>query len=146
MPPYVSKLYIVKVEPDETDSAGSTTNVYSEDEVRIGTWFGLPLYRKSYHYRIPNTGILSGFPIMTYDEDMHVVHQTTRILRDDGFLMEDFSATTDAAGLSGTIEAKPDEHLIWLYCGSTIFTHIGNRPAVTILEYTKTPYDWETIT
>lgn len=129
---------IINGEVVDVGSDGGNENVYSTEEIRIGTWIdGKPLYRKVIYATTPGNDTLDGiFSLSKYAID--------KVISLSGFVnMKSGSVSFfNTSGLVGNTSA------IWILRASvnsknevsiqTTVSDAQSCPATLILEYTKT--------
>lgn len=113
----------------------SVQNVYSTEETRIGTWIdGKPLYRKCYFHQ--TTTIASGENVfLQIPTGFECKHFSATITRSSGDSFQNSIFLSDA---NWSCSIYLQQGFLKIYSGSSMAPTISNRPAITILEYTKT--------
>lgn len=123
----------VKAQIEAGPNPINAPNIYSTEEVRIGTWIdGKPLYRKCYEATTPaNSG--DGV-ILTVDSTMFVQNFQTRLhnssLAPNCFMIGSIMASTP---YNIMYWFRNDAHQLWVRT-----TGYLNMKVLAILEYTKT--------
>lgn len=108
---------------------GSSEELYSTEEIRIGTWIdGKPLYRKVIEFTTPESGNGTAF---TYDDNIQVVNLSGGIKKSDYSYRLFTLVGKDGMYANLTIEqgvATWDSNIV----------PYNNVRGIAILEYTKT--------
>lgn len=119
-------------------AAGSTQNVYSEEETVIGTYFGKPLYRKVYVTTTPKGDFSNVGTLLAYPEKFEVKAYRAVFDRNNGtkIINHMFLPISDSFSLTTWIYDK--DHAIGAMIGEFIKPQLENRPLIITLEYTKT--------
>lgn len=132
MPPYYVLCYIIKITDNngiEQPGEGSSGEVYSTEETRIGTWIdGKPLYRKVFNVTTPPT--TTSAMVADISEPFHLVDLYGHFTMQNG-------DEVPIPYLSGSnfVSAWLTLTGIKMAVSNNVFVSI---PAVIILEYTKT--------
>lgn len=123
-------VYVAVMKP-KVDDGGSSEEVYSEEEVRIGTWIdGKPLYRKTLHLESARTDAKIA------DMDPYIKSITNMYgTLEDSYGYSYNIPVVHPGGVLGVL-CKVSDHTI--HTATNNSTSFGNRPITLTLEYTKT--------
>lgn len=123
-------VYVAVMKP-KVDDGGSSEEVYSEEEVRIGTWIdGKPLYRKTLHLESARTDAKIA------DMDPYIKSITNMYgTLEDSYGYSYNIPVVHPGGVLGVL-CKVSDHTI--HTATNNSTSFGNRPLTLTLEYTKT--------
>lgn len=128
-------LYCIKaVSSEKVVETGSAGEIYSEEEVQIGTWMGKPLYRRIHNFTIPKADT-DGETLLTVSSDLNVMKiygmlQSPTYVRP---LPLNFSKGNIGLYFQKEIHAIR----VTVTTMAANYPNYLNVPAVAIIEYTK---------
>lgn len=119
---------------DPAGGGNSSGEIYSTDEIRIGTWIdGKPLYQKTFTGTVSSDG---NFPALGIARVQTWVNGAGWIVRNDKYQypIPAFYSPQDYIGFA----AKPDGTTLFFNYGTALSTVIKNAPFHITFQYTKT--------
>lgn len=125
---YSAQCYIIKVTADATD--GLTGEVYSTEEIRIGTWIdGRPLYRKCY------TGLMSPGQAGQHNNYLDISSLNINECPTCRGMIGRYSTPIDNGTVSAFLWLTSSKSGIAMYINGS---SVQSQPVSIIVEYTKT--------
>lgn len=130
--------------PGDEEGGGGFHNVYSTEEVRIGTWVdGRPLYRRVYQFSVLNISNLNTVTSSTSDMFELPFPNISRIIKLYGryYRGENSYSFLSPHGASTNYFVRSityDEEKVTLFISGIGTSSISNDSAFFVLEYTKT--------
>lgn len=129
--------------PDDEGGGSSSGEVYSTEEIRIGSWIdGKPLYRIVWNLKLPSSVTQSGQYVKIHDKIQNGLVKMTRVYASmyDG-IWEPIPATSLSNLLTKYFYSNNDSEYMGIPSGLSVHVQNANylgRDIVVILEYTKT--------